>query len=285
MELIMECIGKDIDEIRRQRIHFQDLHALSPDMWPPPRTAIGLKKYVQFALTGNVWIILGMAVVITTVTSVWMIGPGQEPARVAQDPPARAVQSVPASYTPEVRVIGDAALVLETLPQPAAGQTSREAGVENVSRQVSAGETTGLRDMNTIAAAATTAAALLRIHDKAALKVPATTAPGTDSPEGGQSGTREHLDTAASVEKEGAWIINLASLSSKADADRFVKKARSRNIETTQQQVTVKGKPYWRVQIAGFSTAVEARSYAVTAKEKLGLRDVWITTRLKNMME
>ncbi|MGB5259536.1 MAG: SPOR domain-containing protein, partial [Gammaproteobacteria bacterium] len=110
-------------------------------------------------------------------------------------------------------------------------------------------------------------------------KVPVSTTLGTDSVVGGQSGTREHLYTAASVDKEGKWIINLASLSSKADADHFAEKAQSRDIETKQQQVTVKGKQYWRVQIAGFSTAVEAKVYAVTAKERLGLKDVWIMRR------
>jgi cell division septation protein DedD len=78
---------------------------------------------------------------------------------------------------------------------------------------------------------------------------------------------------------EGHWVINLASSPSQADAERFAAKARSRGIETRQQQVSVKGKHYWRVQTTGFSTAAEAQTYAGTVRETLGLKDVWITTR------
>ena len=81
------------------------------------------------------------------------------------------------------------------------------------------------------------------------------------------------------VDKDGPWAINLVSSLSKADAERLAEKARSRDIQTQQQQVTVKGKQYWRVQITGFSTMEEARTYVDTAKEKLGLKEVWIMKR------
>ncbi|MEN8206680.1 MAG: SPOR domain-containing protein [Pseudomonadota bacterium] len=76
--------------------------------------------------------------------------------------------------------------------------------------------------------------------------------------------------------KTGPWVINLVSSPNKADADRLAEKARSRDIQTEQQQVTVRGTQYWRVQITGFSTADDARAYADTAKGRLGLKDVWI---------
>jgi len=41
----------------------------------------------------------------------------------------------------------------------------------------------------------------------------------------------------------------------------------------------VKGTRYWRVQITGFSTADDAKTYANTAKEQLGLKDAWIMKR------
>lgn len=119
-----------------------------------------------------------------------------------------------------------------------------------------------------------------------------------DGVAGGQSGSRnpntatagtaavmEHRDPAGSerpavgVDNMGPWVINLVSSPSKADADRLEEKARSSDIQTQQQQVTVKGKQYWRVQISGFSTAGEARTYADTAMERLGLKDVWIMKR------
>jgi|GEM_PF-3164755 len=84
-------------------------------------------------------------------------------------------------------------------------------------------------------------------------------------------GDREGPDT--------PWVINLTSSPSKADAERFAAKAKSRNIATAMQQVTVKGTQYWRVQITGFASREEAKVYARTAREKLGLKDVWITKR------
>jgi cell division septation protein DedD len=79
--------------------------------------------------------------------------------------------------------------------------------------------------------------------------------------------------------KDGPWVINLVSTSRKADADRLTKKALSKDIPTEQQQITVKGTQYWRVQITGFSTADDARVFADTAKEQLGLKDTWIMKR------
>jgi cell division septation protein DedD len=77
----------------------------------------------------------------------------------------------------------------------------------------------------------------------------------------------------------GAWVINLVSLPSQADADQFSARARSKGVHTEQQNVTVKGKKYWRVQITGFVTSEEAKSHSNSSKQKLGLKDVWIMKR------
>ena len=82
-----------------------------------------------------------------------------------------------------------------------------------------------------------------------------------------------------SVNAKSPWVVNLVSLSNKAAADRFSTKARSRDIQAEWYAVTVKGKQYWRVHASGFSTAAEAKSQANIIKEKLGLKDVWITKR------
>ena len=73
------------------------------------------------------------------------------------------------------------------------------------------------------------------------------------------------------------WSVNLVSLPNKADADRFSARARSKDIQTEQYAVTVKGKQYWRVHASGFSTVAEAKYRANRIKETLGLKDVWIT--------
>jgi cell division septation protein DedD len=91
--------------------------------------------------------------------------------------------------------------------------------------------------------------------------------------------TVEHEQPTINTDKSGPWVINLVSTSSKDDADRLSKKAHSKDIPTEQQQITVKGTQYWRVQVTGFSTADDARAYADTAKEQLGLKDAWIMKR------
>ncbi len=89
------------------------------------------------------------------------------------------------------------------------------------------------------------------------------------------SGKQESVNTAAM----SPWVVNLASLPNKADADRFAGKARSNDIQVEQHAVVIKGKEYWRVQACGFSTVTEARSQAEKIRKKLGLKDVWVTKR------
>jgi hypothetical protein len=81
------------------------------------------------------------------------------------------------------------------------------------------------------------------------------------------------------VKERGPWVINLASFPTKAAADRFAESAQSKGIQTEQTRVIVKGKEYWRIQLTNFPTAKEARSYAGSVKEKLGLKEIWISRR------
>jgi cell division septation protein DedD len=91
--------------------------------------------------------------------------------------------------------------------------------------------------------------------------------------------TAEQKQPASEASNNGPWVINLVSTSSKIDAERLAKKALSKNIQTEIQKTTVKGTQYWRVQVTGFPTADDAKSFAVTAKKKLGLNDTWIMKR------
>jgi hypothetical protein len=84
---------------------------------------------------------------------------------------------------------------------------------------------------------------------------------------------------AASVPQNRPWTINLISSPDKTYAVSFSDKAQSRGISTELQEASVKGTPYWRVQITGFSTQDEAITAADTVKDKLGLTDIWIMKR------
>jgi cell division septation protein DedD len=85
--------------------------------------------------------------------------------------------------------------------------------------------------------------------------------------------------TSTGTRADGRWLINLASFADKRDADRFAKRAQSRNVDVDQNQVTVKGRSYWRVQVTGFPSAAEARAHASLVEAKLGLKETWITRR------
>ena len=218
-------------------------------------------------------------------------------AHVITDSIINAEQKLNSSLSGQQPVIAKkAAQAVERLPPSAAGQTARDAGFAEMPRRASSEFTAAPRGMTVRASADSTAEdSPSRQAGRALPRLPA--APGPDTVTSKQSNTGKPVRGATStvavtqpqapVSKKrptmnpggGHWVINLVSSPSKTDADRFAAKARSTGIETQQQQVTVKGKHFWRVQTTGFSTADEAKAYAGTVREKLGLKDVWITTR------
>jgi hypothetical protein len=157
---------------------------------------------------------------------------------------AKATQ--PSSTNTTQQAIAKTEHILETLPPPASGITEKEVHVA-IAPRPSSGE---------IASDSSVTSAAIE-HQ------PAVT----------------NNEPAIKSSKNGPWVINLVSTSRKADADRLTKKALSKDIATELQQITVKGTQYWRVQITGFSTADDARLFADTAKEQLGLKDTWIMKR------
>jgi cell division septation protein DedD len=157
---------------------------------------------------------------------------------------AKATQPPTTSTTQHT--IAKAEHILETLPPPASGKIDKETSVAIAPRPSSGGT-----------ASAPSVTPTAKEHQ------PTLT---NDGP-------------AIKTSKDGPWVINLVSTSRKADADRLTKKALSKGISTEQQQITVKGAQYWRVQITGFPTAENAKAYADTAKEQLGLKDAWIMKR------
>lgn len=83
----------------------------------------------------------------------------------------------------------------------------------------------------------------------------------------------------AKTEDSGPWVINLASIRDKADADRFAARIESKGVRVQLRRALVRGTEFWRLQITGFPTEREARHRAASVSESLGLTDVWITKR------
>ncbi|MFQ5642118.1 MAG: PilZ domain-containing protein [Thiogranum sp.] len=75
---------------------------------------------------------------------------------------------------------------------------------------------------------------------------------------------------------DATWVINLVSLYDKAAANRFAQQARAQGIAADTRQVSVKQRQVWRVQVGGFASRDEARTWADTHRKKLGLNSVWI---------
>ncbi|WP_455233878.1 PilZ domain-containing protein [Thiogranum longum] len=78
---------------------------------------------------------------------------------------------------------------------------------------------------------------------------------------------------------QGPWVINLVSLDNQVAAEQFANKAKSLGLEVLANRVVVKDKEVWRLQVTGFTTRDEAQVYGNTAKDKLGLKDIWIYKR------
>ncbi len=130
-----------------------------------------------------------------------------------------------------------------------------------------------------------------------AIETTLTSVPATPDPKpvtDGQTSKRETVRTlpkerrdnndvneqpADSVPQNGPWTINLISSPDKSYAVDFSNTARSKGVRTELQEVSLKGTPYWRVQVTGFSTQGEAKAYADNVKDKLGLTATWIMKR------
>lgn len=164
-------------------------------------------------------------------------------ARLTTDAIITAKEIQPSSTNTTQQTNAKAEHTLETLPPPASGITEKEVSVAIAPRPSSGGT----------ASDPSVASAAMELQP-----------PVTNN------------EPAIKTSKDGPWVINLVSASRKTDADRLTKKALSMGISTEQQQITVKGTQYWRVQITGFSTADDARVFTDTAKEQLGLKDAWI---------
>jgi SPOR domain len=218
------------------------------------------------------------------------------PEWIATWPQDTTVNDAATSIEPADRqAMDEAAQISEALPPPAAGQAVKEPNIAKTDRQAYDAIETRHQDTTVNDAATSIEPHAPGKPDRIVSLPPALPASGAATVEGGQSSIRKPLNTAtsqasvrdshesatnqhpaASRDNYGPWVINLISTTSKAEADRFAEKARSRELQTVQQQITLKGTQHWRVQITGFSTAEDARVYAESAKERLGLKDVWI---------
>ena len=82
---------------------------------------------------------------------------------------------------------------------------------------------------------------------------------------------------AAKHDYKDNWDINIASYTTRGEANRLVEHARQKGIDATQKYVAVNGRKFWRVSVKGFLSPDKAKSYATLLKGQLGLKEVWIS--------
>ncbi|MEI6412957.1 MAG: SPOR domain-containing protein [Pseudomonadota bacterium] len=77
----------------------------------------------------------------------------------------------------------------------------------------------------------------------------------------------------------GAWVVNLFSVESAADAEREQRHLSSKGIETEVEKVNLRGKNWFRIRAMGFADSNSARRYADELKHKQGVKGPWVGRR------
>jgi len=83
--------------------------------------------------------------------------------------------------------------------------------------------------------------------------------------------------TSKSGKSGTAWVINLTSVSTPAMAGQIQEELGSRGIATERVQVTVGGKPYYRIFVPGFSSKQEAGQARLPFLKESEFSGAWVT--------
>lgn len=80
-------------------------------------------------------------------------------------------------------------------------------------------------------------------------------------------------------QREGDWVINLASYKSSSYATRKQAEFAGKGVEVERVQAEVKGKTIYRLCVTGFDSSRAARTEAADIQTRLGLASTWIARR------
>lgn len=75
----------------------------------------------------------------------------------------------------------------------------------------------------------------------------------------------------------GDWVINLASYANESIAARKLADFESKGVNAEQSVASVNGRTIYRVRITGFDTRTAATVRAKSVRQRLGLKETWIT--------
>jgi DedD protein len=95
-----------------------------------------------------------------------------------------------------------------------------------------------------------------------------------------QSPSRKSAREPAPGEQTAAgdgWSINIASYTREATAEKMRSRFLDKGVETNIATALVNGKTYYRLRVTGLANRAEATVKSTEIKEKLGLKETWIT--------
>lgn len=77
----------------------------------------------------------------------------------------------------------------------------------------------------------------------------------------------------------GEWVVNVANSEHIDSVEKLMNKLHKLGIPAETHEVTISGKPRYRLRIPGFATRDEARDYAANLDSDLGLKGPWVSKR------
>ena len=80
-------------------------------------------------------------------------------------------------------------------------------------------------------------------------------------------------------QREGDWVINLASYKSHSYAARKQAEFADKGVDVEQVQAEVKGKTIYRLCVTGFDSSRAAKTEAAEIQSRLGIGSTWIARR------
>jgi len=72
------------------------------------------------------------------------------------------------------------------------------------------------------------------------------------------------------------WVIVIASVATRAAAEKALKGLKANGINAEVKPTTVKGRPWYRIRISGFASRQEANAKKASLQKQHGIKDTWI---------
>ncbi len=72
------------------------------------------------------------------------------------------------------------------------------------------------------------------------------------------------------------WVIVIASLNSRGAADRAIANLKAKGIAAEVNPIMVKGNPWYRIRVSGFTSRQEANAQKAYMASQHGIKDTWI---------